>query len=61
MGEQKLRGATRRDEYETLMRRAVWRRRRARIVDFLLGAVVLLVGAVVTGVAITGTAFYNPL
>ena len=61
MAKQKLRGATRRDEYETLMRRAVWRRRRARIVDFLLGAVVLLVGAVVTGVAITGTAFYNPL
>ena len=61
MAKRKLRGATRRGEYETRMRRAVWRRRRARIVDFLLGAVVLLVGAAVTGVAITGTAFYNPL
>ena len=61
MAKQKLRGATRRDEYETLMRRAVWRQRRARIVDFLLGAVVLLGGAAVVGVAITGTAFYNPL
>lgn len=61
MAKQKLRGATRWSHYDYLVREAAKRKRRARIVDFLLGAVVLLVGAVVTGVAITGTAFYNPL
>lgn len=61
MAKQKLRGATRLDEYETRMRRAAARERRAWVVNFLLGAVVLLVGAAVVGVAITGVAFYNPL
>ena len=61
MTKQKLRGATRLDEYETRMRRAVWRRRRARIVDFLLGAVVLLVGALIVAMALTGTTFSNLL
>lgn len=61
MAKQKLRGATRWSHYDYLVREAAKRERRARIVDFLLGAMVLLAGAAVIGVAITGFASYNPL
>lgn len=61
MDKQKLRGATRWGEYETLVRRAAERERRTRVAEFLLGTLVLLSGAFIMAMAVTGTTFSNLL